>query len=206
MAFAGGVMTAGRRAAPRHLTETPREVLRIPQAVPPPEASAAPVATPSIDLAEEHVRLLQTQVQMETSVLAALRNQADQARQELADLQQQKATRAAPGGLQRRQGLLQPQDAAPIAPPKQPFQQDPQLQAARPASDPEPSARAISKRVVIRTGAKVRVAPNKVATVQRTAPEGAVLKVYGRSHDGWVQVGDDAPWGWIYSTLLSPAP
>jgi SH3-like domain-containing protein len=67
-------------------------------------------------------------------------------------------------------------------------------------------AQATGDRVLTRQGANVRVAPNKDSTVQRVVPGGVVLQVYSRSRDGWVQVGDGAPWGWIYSSLLDAAP
>jgi hypothetical protein len=59
-------------------------------------------------------------------------------------------------------------------------------------------------RVMVRQEANVRAAPNQDAPVQRTAPGGTLLRVYSRSGNGWVQVGDDRPWGWIFSGLLEP--
>jgi SH3-like domain-containing protein len=51
----------------------------------------------------------------------------------------------------------------------------------------------------------MRSAPDNTAPVVSIVPQGAVLTVFGR-RDGWVQVGDDAPGGWIYSGLLADAP
>jgi SH3 domain-containing protein len=71
---------------------------------------------------------------------------------------------------------------------------------AAPAAAPAPDY----GRVVTRRGANVRDAPNGV-TVLRVVPRGTVLKVFGRRH-GWVQVGEELPMGWIYSSLLADAP
>jgi hypothetical protein len=143
---------------------------------------------------------LSSLVQVEASVLAALREQVQQAQQELAALQQQKATaRMAVDELQRQQ------DGARVAGAKPPFRPDPQRQTAQ--ADPATStfSQPTGDRVVTRQPANVRIAPVKDAAVQRTAPAGTVLQVFSRSRDGWVQVGDDAAWGWIYSSLLDPA-
>lgn len=61
------------------------------------------------------------------------------------------------------------------------------------------------ERVVTRQGANVREAPNGSASVVRTVPSAAVLRVFARN-SGWVQVGDGSPWGWIHSSLLDQAP
>lgn len=61
------------------------------------------------------------------------------------------------------------------------------------------------ERIVTRQAGNVRAAPDNSAVVVRTAPQGTVLHVFGRSN-GWVQVGDDKAWGWIYSGLVGAAP
>jgi DNA-binding helix-hairpin-helix protein with protein kinase domain len=94
----------------------------------------------------------------------------------------------------------QPEQVTTIAPPVPPPTIGEVIQ--KPAVAP-PVLSAIGK-VITRQAANVRDAPNGT-TVVRTAPQGAVLRVYAR-RDGWVQVGGDAPWGWIYSGLLSEAP
>jgi len=68
-----------------------------------------------------------------------------------------------------------------------------------------PVAEAEGDRMVTRQSANVRSAPVGTASVLRIAPQGTVLRVHGRSA-GWVQVGDETPWGWIYSSLLDAAP
>ena len=118
---------------------------------------------------------------MEASVVAALRDQADQARRELADLQQQARMKAA---LPRSPAQVQPVPS--------------NLAVAQPPSRPT------GARVVMRASAHVRASPAKHGAVERTAPRGAVLNVFAHSGN-WVQVGEDAPWGWVYSNLLNPA-
>ena len=59
-------------------------------------------------------------------------------------------------------------------------------------------------RMVARQAANVREAPNLAAAVARTLPSGFALNVFGQSN-GWIQVGGDQPWGWVYSGLLAPA-
>jgi len=59
-------------------------------------------------------------------------------------------------------------------------------------------------RVITRQGANVRDAPTGF-NVLRTMPRGTVLRVFAR-HDGWVQVGEEVPMGWVYSSLLTDAP
>jgi hypothetical protein len=53
--------------------------------------------------------------------------------------------------------------------------------------------------------ANVREAPNNNAEVARIAQQGIRLRVHAR-FGGWLSVGDDAPWGWIHSSLLEPLP
>ncbi len=101
----------------------------------------------------------------------------------------------------------------PTALPTKPFKD---VEAPRPAPTPPPPAIMPTPvaaptpafpdigKVVLRQTANIRDAPNG-QTIIREAPQGTVLKVYAR-RDGWVQVGDDAPWGWVYSRLLTDVP
>ena len=59
-------------------------------------------------------------------------------------------------------------------------------------------------RVVTRQGANVRHAPTR-STVLRRVPRGTVLQVFAR-RDGWIQVGEHMPMGWVFSSLLTNAP
>ncbi len=51
----------------------------------------------------------------------------------------------------------------------------------------------------------MRSAPDNSSPVVRIILRGTVMTAFAR-RDGWVQVGDDAPQGWIYSSLLADAP
>jgi len=59
-------------------------------------------------------------------------------------------------------------------------------------------------RVITRQGANVRDVPTGSA-VLRTVPRGTTLHVFAR-RDGWVQVGEEVPTGWVYSSLVKDAP
>jgi hypothetical protein len=51
----------------------------------------------------------------------------------------------------------------------------------------------------------MRSAPDNTSPVVRIILQGTVMTAFAR-RDGWVQVGDDVPWGWIYSGYLVDAP
>jgi hypothetical protein len=74
----------------------------------------------------------------------------------------------------------------------------------QPQPSPEP-APVHNPHVVTRQAVNLREAPNNTSQVLRAVPQGAILVAYTR-RDGWVQVGDDMPRGWIYSGFLSDAP
>jgi hypothetical protein len=59
-------------------------------------------------------------------------------------------------------------------------------------------------RVITRQGANIRDVPTGSA-VLRTVSPGTTLHVFAR-RDGWVQVGEEAPMGWVYSSLVKDAP
>jgi hypothetical protein len=58
---------------------------------------------------------------------------------------------------------------------------------------------------MVRAAANLRAAPENRAPVLRVVPQGEVLREFSRSRDGWVEVGDTRPQGWIFSKLLVPA-
>jgi hypothetical protein len=59
-------------------------------------------------------------------------------------------------------------------------------------------------RVITRQGANIRDVPTGSA-VLRTVPRGTTLHVFAR-RDGWVQVGEEVPMGWLYSSLVNDSP
>ncbi|MDO9707596.1 SH3 domain-containing protein [Paracraurococcus lichenis] len=75
--------------------------------------------------------------------------------------------------------------------------------AAAAAATPPPVA-GPAVRVMVRAAANLRVNPNNTAPIIRTVPQGEVLREFSRSGDGWVEVGDTQPRGWIFSKLLVP--
>jgi hypothetical protein len=72
-----------------------------------------------------------------------------------------------------------------------------------PQTETIPEATPSMQRVITRQGANIRDAPTS-STVLRTVPRGTVLQVFTR-RDGWIQVGQDVPMGWVYSSLLTDA-
>jgi DNA-binding helix-hairpin-helix protein with protein kinase domain len=59
--------------------------------------------------------------------------------------------------------------------------------------------------VVMKQAGYVRAAANGNSAVVRTAPNGARLRVFSRA-GGWVQVGEEEAWGWVYSGLVDTVP
>lgn len=89
-------------------------------------------------------------------------------------------------------------------------QANPAAPMAVPAAVPTVSASAAlpasalpveGERVVTKQGANVRGDANGSSGVVRTVAQGVTLQVHGR-RNGWVQVGDTSPWGWVHSSLL----
>ncbi len=68
-----------------------------------------------------------------------------------------------------------------------------------------PSVSAGTDHVTVKMPANVRVSADSNAQVVRTAPQGAILRVFAKNA-GWVQVGEDEPWGWVFSGLVEKAP
>jgi len=69
---------------------------------------------------------------------------------------------------------------------------------------PAPAPPTDAGRVITRQGANIRDVPTGSA-VLRTVPPATILHVFAR-RDGWVQVGEEAPVGWVYSSLVKDAP
>jgi hypothetical protein len=78
------------------------------------------------------------------------------------------------------------------------------LKQYRDDAAPAPAPPMDAGRVITRQGANIRDAPTS-STVFRTVPRGTVLQVFAR-RDGWIQVGQDVPMGWVYSGLITDAP
>jgi hypothetical protein len=59
---------------------------------------------------------------------------------------------------------------------------------------------AASGSVTMRQSANVHTDPH--GAVVRVAQAGTVMRVFAQTKDGWYQVGDAAPWGWVYGSML----
>jgi hypothetical protein len=177
-AFAAGVLAATPARAPPRPADPPRPVL----AATTDPVSPAPAATaaPATEATDARLAALRTEVEMQTSIVAALRNQADDARQNLAALNQRLG-----GSAGQAACTPQPAAAAPIG-----------------GAD-APAGNALPARVMLRGVTHVRAGPGLHNPIRRTATPGAPLVVFAR-RDGWLQVGDSAPWGWVAETLVTP--
>lgn len=76
--------------------------------------------------------------------------------------------------------------------------------APPPAQGPSQSAADQLPKITVRSPANLRVAPDAKARSLRVAPKGESFRVHGRSN-GWVQVGDEEPRGYIHSSMLGNA-
>jgi DNA-binding helix-hairpin-helix protein with protein kinase domain len=83
--------------------------------------------------------------------------------------------------------------------------QQPTLTKAASSPATVPPINADSDRVIVKQAANVRTSANNTASIVLTAPQGTVLIVFARSA-GWLQVGENEPWGWIFSGLTDPSP
>ena len=101
-----------------------------------------------------------------------------------------------PAHEKQQQVVVAPKPTAPIAVLVAPAAQQPvQLSPAQ----------AQNSHVMTRQAVNMRFAPDNTSPVVRVVLQGTVMTVFGR-RDGWIQVGDDSPWGWIYSGWLADAP
>jgi len=64
-----------------------------------------------------------------------------------------------------------------------------------------PTSKNYGDLVTLKQTANIRSAPNNMASIVRTAPQGTVLKLSAKTA-GWLQVGDNEPWGWVFAGLV----
>lgn len=74
--------------------------------------------------------------------------------------------------------------------------------AQRPAPPPPAAAADRAPRVTVRQPANLRTAPDGQSNVIRVVPRGETLRVHGRTANGWIQVGDAEPRGWLHTSRL----
>ena len=98
--------------------------------------------------------------------------------------------------------LAQPWRAEPVETPP-PAAGSPWPQVANPAS----AALRMGEieHVAMKQAGYVRAAPNGNSAIVRTAPGGARLRTFSKNA-GWIQVGEEEPWGWVYSGLVDAVP
>jgi hypothetical protein len=95
-----------------------------------------------------------------------------------------------------------PSAAAPPAPPP------PEASTAGASATPAPAQRAAATpadrlpRVTVRQAANLRTGPDGQANIIRVVPRGETLRVHGRAGNGWVQVGEAEPRGWLHTSRL----
>jgi hypothetical protein len=79
--------------------------------------------------------------------------------------------------------------------------------SAAPAPAQRPAATAADRlpRVAVRQPANLRTGPDGQANIVRVVPRGEVLRVHNRTANGWVQVGDAEPRGWLHTSRLGDA-
>jgi hypothetical protein len=78
------------------------------------------------------------------------------------------------------------------------------LEAVPPAPAPAPQATAASGRVTTTSShpVNVRSSPAGGGAVVRVVPRASVLRVFGEAPGGWLQVGEEQPFGWLHSSML----
>ena len=76
------------------------------------------------------------------------------------------------------------------------------LSAAGVAHRPAPAAADRLPRVTVREPANLRTGPDGQANVIRVVPRGETLRAHNRTANGWVQVGDAEPRGWLHTSRL----
>jgi hypothetical protein len=81
-----------------------------------------------------------------------------------------------------------------------PSQPAPPLAQPAPAARPEPAPS--GRRGVLAQAANLRDGPQNGSNVLRTLPRGTALRVFARAPGGWIQVGTEAPWGWVHGSLF----
>lgn len=69
-----------------------------------------------------------------------------------------------------------------------------------PAQDQPPQ-----KQMIMTQAANVRAAPEKTSAIVQVAKAGKVYRIFGQKQ-GWIEIGNDTPIGWVYSAFLRNLP
>lgn len=98
--------------------------------------------------------------------------------------------------------LSQQREAAQVPPtaPRPPLAPE----AAPPAPAPAPQATASSGTVTTTSAhpVNIRNSPAGGGAVVRVVPRASALRVFGEAPGGWLQVGEEQPFGWLHSSML----
>jgi hypothetical protein len=73
------------------------------------------------------------------------------------------------------------------------------------AAAPQPAPAAAASGSVTTTSAhpvNVRSSPAGGGAIVRIVPRASVLRVFGEAPGGWLQVGEDQPFGWLHNSML----
>ena len=98
------------------------------------------------------------------------------------------------------ESLPQPLPAAlPVPAPQPPLSDAP---TSSPAGASTAGAADRSPRITVRQAANLRTGPDVLANILRVVPRGETLRVHNRTANGWVQVGDAEPRGWLHISRL----
>ncbi|GGC65597.1 hypothetical protein GCM10011504_49510 [Siccirubricoccus deserti] len=76
-----------------------------------------------------------------------------------------------------------------------------------PAPPASPPPAAAAGRMVITTAAhpvNIRSQPGGGGAVVRIVPRASTLRVFSEAPGGWLQVGEDQPFGWVHGSMLDP--
>ncbi|TCZ64907.1 SH3 domain-containing protein [Roseicella aquatilis] len=89
-------------------------------------------------------------------------------------------------------------------PPQRPAPQPPAPPPGAP-EPPAPVAAAATGRAVTTTAAhpvNIRNQPGGGGAVVRIVPRASTLRVFGEAPGGWLQVGEDQPFGWVHGSMI----
>lgn len=77
-------------------------------------------------------------------------------------------------------------------------------ESAPPAPAPVPQVTAASGRVTTTSAhpVNIRSSPAGGGAVVRVVPRASALRVFGEAPGGWLQVGEEQPFGWLHSSML----
>jgi hypothetical protein len=70
----------------------------------------------------------------------------------------------------------------------------------------EEEQRALPGGAILRQNANMRQNPNGGGEVLKVVPRGTTLRIFAEAPGGWLQLGTDAPEGWVHGSMVARAP